>query len=150
VCASVRPVLRARDYDPLVDETAPIEVTGGPRLLKVSEAAARVLGARLCFGDPVRQGERAIVPVASVSTTGGFGFGTTGGDAQSDGGGWGGVFAARPAGFIEISASGTSFHRIVTTADVLQVAGAVVMLASIFGRARRRRRRAAQVVSKQP
>lgn len=117
-------------------------------MLRISEAAGRVLGTRLCFGDPVREGERTVVAVASVSTTGGLGFGTTGGESFSDGGGWGGVFTARPIGFIEISASEARFHRIVTTADVLQVAGAAAVLALTFGRARRRT--AAQVVSKQP
>jgi uncharacterized spore protein YtfJ len=131
-----------------VDETAPIEVTSGARLLQISEAAARVLGTRLCFGDPVREGERTVIPVASLWSTGGLGFGNSGDQGGSDGGGGGGVFGARPVGFIEISASGARFRRIVTTTDVLQAAGAGVLLASIFGRARRRR--AAQLVSKQP
>jgi uncharacterized spore protein YtfJ len=128
-----------------VDE---IEVTSGSRLLQISEAVARVLGTRLCFGDPVRQGERAVIPVASLSTTGGLGFGRSVEEAGSDGGGGGGVFGARPVGFIEISASGARFHRIVTTSDILRIAGVGVWLALRFGRARRRA--AAQVVSKQP
>jgi uncharacterized spore protein YtfJ len=125
-----------------------MEVTAGGLMLRLSDAASRAAGARLCFGDPVREGERTVVPIASLTTLGGLGFGTTTGASPSDGGGWGGVFGARPVGFIEISASDARFHRIVTTTDVLQVAGAGVLLASIFGRARRRR--AAQVVSKQP
>ncbi len=129
-------------------ESSPIEVTAGGRMLRLSDVASRAVGARLCFGDPVRQDDRAVIPVASLSTVGGLGFGTATGDSPSDGGGGGGMFGARPAGFIEISASGARFHRIVTTADIMRIAGAGVWLALRFARARRRVRD--QVVSKQP
>ena len=44
-----------------------------PRLLWLREVIAKLEGARLCYGEPVRVGERAVIPIAKVSLTGGGG-----------------------------------------------------------------------------
>ena len=40
-----------------------------------TRALARLTGARLCFGRPVELKNRTVIPVASVRTAGGWGFG---------------------------------------------------------------------------
>ena len=45
------------------------------------------------YAEPVRVGDRVVIPAASIEIAGGFGFG---GDSQSNGGGGGG--GARPDG----------------------------------------------------
>ena len=77
----------------------------------VNRLLARLTGARLCFGRPVVANGRTVIPVASVRSAGGGGFGR-GKDGDDVGGGGGGVLEARPVGFIEISAEGTRFERI--------------------------------------
>jgi uncharacterized spore protein YtfJ len=76
--------------------------------------AARLSGARLCFGKPVEAAGRVVIPVASLRTAGGGGFGR-GQQAQSGGdvgGGGGGMLEARPIGFIEIGPNGSRFEAI--------------------------------------
>ena len=74
-------------------------------------ALARLTGARLCFGRPVEAKGRTVIPVASVRTAGGWGFGNER-DGRGAGGGGGGALDARPVGFIEIGPDGTRFERI--------------------------------------
>jgi hypothetical protein len=62
--------------------------------------------------------------------------------SASDGGGWGGVLGARPVGFIEITGDEARFRRIITTTDVLQIAGIAAIFSRVFARARRQRRKA--------
>jgi uncharacterized spore protein YtfJ len=114
---------------PSVPETAEqIELTAGARLLRITETAAHALGARLCFGEPTRHGSRTVIPVASVLTAGGLGFGRSpAAEVAQDGGGGGGVLAARPVGFIELNDNGARFRPIVVTADALQVLGAATV-----------------------
>ena len=105
-------------------------------------ALARLTGARLCFGKPVQLKDRTVIPVASVRTAGGYGFGN---DHQAHGGGGGGALDARPVGFIEITPEGTRFERINdgrTTLRLLAVGSLAVLVA---GRALTRRRRVALV-----
>jgi uncharacterized spore protein YtfJ len=73
-------------------------------------ALARLTGARLCFGRPVEVKGRTVIPVASVRTMGGYGFGNE--PARGAGGGGGGALDARPVGFIEIGPDGTRFEAI--------------------------------------
>jgi uncharacterized spore protein YtfJ len=125
-----------------MSDNAAIELTAGARLLRVVETAARATGAHLCFGDSVEHGDRAVIPVASVLTAGGLGFGSSAAPgAPQDGGGGGGVFGARPVGFIEIADGAARFRPIVTASDVLQVIASAAALSLLAGRARRRRRR---------
>ena len=75
-----------------------------------------VAGARLCYGDPVREGDRSVIPVSRVRVTGGWGFGRNPELAKQrdpgGGGGGGGHLEATPAGFIELGADGARFHEI--------------------------------------
>jgi uncharacterized spore protein YtfJ len=74
-----------------------------------------VATSRLCYGEPVREGERTIIPVSRVRVAGGWGFGNSGGQdkagAQSGGGG-GGSIEGLPVGFIEVGSDGARFHEI--------------------------------------
>jgi uncharacterized spore protein YtfJ len=97
----------------------------------------RLTGARLCFGKPVRAGDRAVVPVASVRVAGGGG----GGRGPTGGGGGGGQVNARPVGYIEVGPDGTRFRRIVDLGQVAALAGAGAVAAAVALRPRRRGRR---------
>jgi uncharacterized spore protein YtfJ len=75
-----------------------------------------VAGARLCYGDPVREGDRTIIPVTRVRVSGGWGFGRNARRPKEadggGGGGGGGTLDAQPAGFIELGPEGARFHEI--------------------------------------
>ena len=121
-------------------DTVEIELTAGARLLRLTEIAAHATGARVCFGESVQHGDHTVIPVASVFTAGGLGFGSSpGAKPPQDGGGFGGVFAARPAGFIEITDGAARFRPILTTADVLLVIGGAAAVSLLAGRGRRHR-----------
>jgi hypothetical protein len=87
----------------------------GNRLL---ERLAELVGARasvdVVFGEPIRQGDLTVVPVARVR----WGFGGGGGRADdgpsgaASGSGGGGGVAADPVGYLEISAVGATFRPI--------------------------------------
>jgi uncharacterized spore protein YtfJ len=109
-------------------------------------ALARLTGARLCFGRPVELESRTVIPVASVRTAGGWGFGNQydgSGSGSGSGGGGGGALDARPVGFIEISAEGTRFQRIDDGRTALRALAAASLLTLVAGRALSRRRRPA-------
>jgi len=103
-------------------------------------ALARLTGARLCFGRPVELKNRTVIPVASVRTAGGWGFGNDAAGSGSGGGG-GGALDARPVGFIEIGPEGTRFERIDDGRMALRAlaAGSIAVIA--IGRVVVRRRR---------
>ncbi len=95
-------------------------------------AISRLTGARLCFGRAVEVKGRTVIPVASVQTAGGYGFGneTNGGGT---GAGGGGALNARPIGFIEIGPDGTRFERIddgLTTLRVIALSSMALVLLS--------------------
>ena len=115
-----------------MDESPPIDVSAGGRILRFTEIAARAMNARLCFGEPVSEGGRTVIPVAIVSGGVGLGFGSSGGDSPGDGGGLGGGMGGRPAGFIEVSAEQARFRRIVTATDVVQLTIAAAILARVL------------------
>jgi uncharacterized spore protein YtfJ len=81
-----------------------------------------------------------VIPVASVRTAGGWGFGNE--PSRGSGGGGGGALDARPVGFIEIGPDGTRFEPIDDgrAALALIAAGSVAVL--VLGRVLTRRRRA--------
>jgi hypothetical protein len=91
---------------------------------------ARLGGARLCYGKPVRVGERTVIPVASVRAVGGGGV-TAAPPAPGDSAGGGGVFTATPVGFIDVGPEGARYQRIDGGARTLSsaAAGAVAVLA---------------------
>jgi hypothetical protein len=106
-------------------------------------ALARLTGARLCFGRPVELKNRTVIPVASVRTAGGWGFGNDDEHGQRGGGG-GGALDARPVGFIEIGPDGTRFERIDDGRVALRAIAAGSLALLVLGRlVTRRRRRAA-------
>jgi uncharacterized spore protein YtfJ len=62
-----------------------------PRIVAVRKLLARISGARLCYGDPIKVNGRTIIPVAKTFSAGGGGFGNgegvpaAGGSAPDDG-----------------------------------------------------------------
>ena len=103
-------------------------------------ALARLTGARLCFGRPVEAKGRTVIPVASVRTAGGYGFGNEPGGGALGGGG-GGALDARPVGFIEIGPEGTRFERIDDGRMALRALAAGSIAVLVIGRVVTRRRR---------
>lgn len=84
-------------------------------------------GANLCYGEPVREGGRTVIPVARIGASG-----------ESVG--------AKPLGFIEVDADGARFTRIggpgVRDGVVAAVAAATAgLLGALLGVALGRRRR---------
>ena len=74
-----------------------------------------VASARLVYGEPVRDGDRTVIPVARVRVAGGWGTGRgpqTGKEPGGAGAGGGGSLDAQPAGFIELGPDGARFHEI--------------------------------------
>jgi uncharacterized spore protein YtfJ len=55
-----------------------------PRILAVRKLLARISGARLCYGEPIKANGRTIIPVAKMSSAGGGGFGSNDGVAADD------------------------------------------------------------------
>jgi uncharacterized spore protein YtfJ len=110
--------------------------------LRLRRVIAALGGARLCFGKPVKAGERVVIPVARVRSAGGFGFGQ--GEVGDGGGGGGGAIDAAPIGFIEITPEQTRFESIPdpagTALAVRNVAAAAGVLAAAFGAFRQQRR----------
>jgi uncharacterized spore protein YtfJ len=101
---------------------------------------SRLTGARLCFGRPVQAKGRTVIPVASVRTAGGYGFGNEP-SGRAAGGGGGGALDARPVGFIEIGPDGTRFERIDDGRMALRVIAAGSLAVLVLGRVLLRRRR---------
>jgi len=141
--------LPKRDKPSKVD--APPPVQRGAGLLGLRKLVTSMAGGQLCYGEPVRSGERVVIPVARVSATGGGGWG--GGrdpkGGSGDGGGGGGSLEAAPVGFIDIGPEGARFEPIpdpLTNARALRTgATGLTTLAAAFAgyRALRRQRRGA-------
>ena len=81
----------------------------GPRAGGLRGLLDGLVGARLCYGEPVTARDRTVIPVAKVRLAGGGGYGE--GD-QGDGGGGGGYLEATPQGFIELDDAGARYHPI--------------------------------------
>jgi uncharacterized spore protein YtfJ len=91
-------------------EPKPKSKPKGRALAALSQLADLIGGARLCYGEPVRDGGRTVIPVARVRASGGGGWGN--GAANDGGGGGGGSLSAVPVGFIEIGPEGSRYERI--------------------------------------
>jgi len=90
---------------------------GLDRLMRVS--------ADLVFAQPVRVGDRVVIPAASVEFSGGFGFG--GDNASNGGGGGGGHQAGRPVAIIEAGPAGVRVKPVIDFTRVgLTVLGAAL------------------------
>ena len=99
--------------------------SGLDRLMSVS--------ANQVFAEPVRIGDRVVIPAASIEFSGGFGFG---GDAQSNGGGGGGGHqAGRPVAIIEAGPDGVSVKPVI---DFTRVGLTLVAAALTVWRATRK------------
>ena len=99
--------------------------SGLDRLMSVS--ADRV------FAEPVRIGDRVVIPAASIEFSGGFGFG---GDTRSNGGGGGGGHqSGRPVAIIEAGPDGV---RVKPVVDFTRVGLTIVAAALTVWRASRR------------
>jgi uncharacterized spore protein YtfJ len=85
---------------------------GALRLVGLRGVIARLGGARLCFGEPIRVGERVVIPVARVKAAGGGGFGSGGETSTDSGGGGGGLIDAMPMGYIDAGPEGARFESI--------------------------------------
>jgi uncharacterized spore protein YtfJ len=112
----------------------------------VRRLATRLSGAKLCFGQPVRAGENAVIPVARVRAAGGMGIGRSpdaqasqppgdGARAQaaSEGGGGGGAIDARPLGFITVGPKGAYYTAIRDPTQALRAAGVAVAATALIG-----------------
>jgi uncharacterized spore protein YtfJ len=99
--------------------------TGLDRLMNVS--ADRV------YAEPVRIGDRVVIPAASIEFSGGFGFG--GDSASNGGGGGGGHQAGRPVAIIEAGPSGV---RVKPVIDFTRVGLTLVAAALTVWRAGRK------------
>jgi uncharacterized spore protein YtfJ len=90
--------------DATTDEERRATISSGlDRLMNVS--ASRV------FAEPVRVGDRVVIPAATIECSGGFGFG---GDGRSNGGGGGGGHqAGRPVAIIEAGPSGVRVRPVI-------------------------------------
>lgn len=96
-------------------KSGPPQVQRGAALFGVRKLVSTIGGARLCYGEPVRTGERVVIPVSRVSAAGGAGFGSGHDPAKEswgDGGGGGGMLEATPVGFIDIGPEGARFEAI--------------------------------------
>jgi hypothetical protein len=115
----------------------------GERAVMLRRLVAELGGAKLCFGEPIRVGEREVIPVARVRTRGGGGLGADGA------GGVGGAIDAAPIGFIDAAPEGARFEAIPDPDAQLRLlrggATAAATLATTLAglRALRRRRRGA-------
>jgi uncharacterized spore protein YtfJ len=85
------------------------------RLLeRIAELVGAKASVRAVFGEPIRQGELTVVPVARVR----WGFGGGGGSADgtptgaASGSGGGGGVAADPVGYLEIAGGEATFRPI--------------------------------------
>ncbi len=113
----------------------------GPRVGGLRGLFDGLVGARLCYGEPVVARDRTVIPVARVQLSGGGGWG---GGHEGDGGGGGGHLEATPVGFIEFDDAGARYHQIPNPDQLGRTlraaAGAAATLATGVAAARRLKR----------
>jgi uncharacterized spore protein YtfJ len=94
---------------------------------------------RSVFGEPVKQGDRTIIPVARITAN--YGFGAGGGEGQREdtpnrgsggGGGGGGRVRAHPIGFIEMSNDSAKFVPIVDPGEMMARFSMLAILAMLL------------------
>ena len=90
------------------------------------------VSAERVFGEPVRVGERVVIPAATIAYGGGFGFGS--GGEQIGGGGGGGGADGRPVAVIEASPEGVRIRPVI---DFTRVGLTVIAAALAIWRAAR-------------
>jgi uncharacterized spore protein YtfJ len=92
---------------------------------------------RTVFGEPVKQGEYTVIPVARVTANYGFGAGSGEGERKDapnrgSGGGGGGRVRAHPIGFIEMSNDSVQFVPIVDRGEIFSRLGTIALIAALF------------------
>jgi uncharacterized spore protein YtfJ len=97
-----------------VDEamTTARKAAGADTLLeRIVERLGGRAGIEAVFGEPIRSGDRTVVPVGRVRWAGGVGSGASETDGTSGSGGGGGV-AVDPIGYLEITPEAAQFRPI--------------------------------------
>jgi uncharacterized spore protein YtfJ len=87
-------------------------MAGNEMLEKLSESLGSKATVKSVFGDPIRVGDKTVIPVAKVAYGFGGGFGagpTKNGNPKGEGGAGGGGVRAYPAGALEITPKSTQF-----------------------------------------
>jgi len=115
-------------------------------LQKIADLLHSRLSLRLVYGEPVREGDRTVIPVARVAFAFGAGGGGghrhaepgeatgTEGAAEGYGSGGGGGAQIVPVGALEIGPGGVRFVRFRPLAQLLGAAGAGLALGWVLGR----------------
>jgi uncharacterized spore protein YtfJ len=94
-------------------------------------------GAKTVYAEPISSDGTTIVPVAKVRCGFGGGSGRKPGE-KGEGGGGGGGLISKPLGYIEVSAQGTRFVRIIDLRDVALAVGAGMCLGWMLAKRRKR------------
>ena len=118
-------------------ETAALASVGAPVPTELRRAVRRLTGARVCFGKPIEAHGHTVVPVATLRTFGGFGFGRSdpadAAESPSSGGGGGGFAQARPVGFVDIGPDGVRYEPIIVHEPRRRVETAIAALVAVAG-----------------
>jgi hypothetical protein len=111
----------------------------------------RVTGARACYGKPIEAHGHVVIPVATLRSVGGMGFGQgeesgpgsgSSGPVGSSGGGRGHFVDARPVGFIDIGPDGVRYQAIEPSPAARRNGAAVMITFAALAAARLLRGRA--------
>ena len=89
---------------------------------------------RTVFGEPIRHGDRIVIPVARVQ--GGFGLGFGRGKAPAEGGaggGGGGMFRARPVAVVEITPNEVRVRPVIDTTRIVLAAMLLAAWVAFWG-----------------
>ena len=105
-----------------------------PNLGPIEKAVER-LGVNAVFGEPVRQGDVTVIPVAEIRFGFGYGYGSGQGrpeeggpgTGEGSGGGSGAGGRASPKGYIRVSSEGVRFEPVL---DVTRIALAGIAFAA--------------------
>ena len=105
-----------------------------PNLGPIEKAVER-LGVNAVFGEPVRQGDVTVIPVAEIRFGFGYGYGSGRprpeeggpGTGEGSGGGSGAGGRASPKGYIRVSSEGVQFEPVL---DVTRIALAGIAFAA--------------------
>ncbi len=96
------------------------------------------LNVNTVFGEVRREGDIAIIPVAQIGTTFGFGFGSGEEPVEDEnrfvtggGGGGGGMGSAKPRGVVKITPDGVSFEPTANPYNI-PLAGIAMVAWSVF------------------
>ncbi len=118
------------DADLFQSDTGKIESAVGAGLARLMSVSADSV-----FREPVRVGERVVIPAATIAYGGGFGFG--GDNMDNGGGGGGGWNDGRPVAVIEAGPDGVKVRPVV---DYTRIALTVLAAGFTIYRATRARR----------